>query len=72
MVTKSSKMLSFGGIKAVACGTKHKNKHTYNYDYERNPDKRLIDFCLDCPHENCTGNRCKEFIAYEKSLITEN
>lgn len=66
MLFKSSKMIPYG-IQGQPVNSRLRAK---NADYERSQDKRIINFCIDCcPHDHCTGNRCKELIDYEKTLI---
>lgn len=68
MLYKSSKMIPYG----IQTQPVNSRERTKNDDYTRHPDKRIFNFCIDCcPHDRCTGNRCKELIDYEKTLIKE-
>lgn len=66
MISKPFKMLKCGGVHANPVNSIKKSKV---YECDKGQDIRVINYCLySCPHQKCTGNRCKELIDYQLSL----
>lgn len=37
-----------------------------NKDFYKPPKQEIIDICLNCPHPECIGDKCKKIAEYEK------